>query len=643
MFSKVSVIFIVHSLFVFISSSGTRHSPEVETARLANLQEILKYLNESANPCDNFFHFACGNWKTYHPANESIFPTRRSDVILREFDNNLVKLLGNITTNDTEAERKVKYVYSSCLKMDADKQSVYMTRIKEIVDNIFKMPAMEGEKWLAESDFDWLKTVADIFYKYAIGIMLYPRFDQVDRNLYLDYTSSADIHEECLEVFISHFFKSNNLSGEVVAKEINDFHQKLIDIPIESPETFEINRLSHQNFDLKKFVNISLGYLPSGLITYSRMYLNSLADLLKATPTKVTANYIYFLVFTEFYQSMPFNNDDQSTPCLEFVKTHFKSVISSMFYRSQNFKKAEEAIKEVGEHIRESLELILKSPQLSLYTDKDRKNALAKLRSMKILVANFNETDLNAYYEQLHVNKNDFLTNIQSVLAFSSNKKRNYLNETTLQLADALDFFTPLYLTTSNLIVIPVSTLAAEPYYSIFHPHALQMSRIGVVLAHEIFHGFCGGGNKYNEVGELVNYFDAHTKWKLKERHQCFYEQYSRYTPQQEEQSENLADNGGLLLAFASYYSYPDDEKHTLEILPNLNYTNEQLFFIHYAQMFCCDKCELPQMKSMESDDHAPPEFRALIPLTNIPRFSDAFKCPSGSAMNPTNKCYIFP
>uniref|UniRef100_A0A6P7G7X5 Neprilysin-2-like n=1 Tax=Diabrotica virgifera virgifera TaxID=50390 RepID=A0A6P7G7X5_DIAVI len=105
---------------------------------------------------------------------------------------------------------------------------------------------------------------------------------------------------------------------------------------------------------------------------------------------------------------------------------------------------------------------------------------------------------------------------------------------------------------------------------------------------------------------------------------------------------ENIADNGGLNEAIGAYKKYV--AKHGEEPkLPGFeNYTSFQLFFIAYANIWCQTASIEDLTTAIEYDEHCPNAIRVLGSLQNSPDFAKAFHCPTGSPMNPKNKCKIW-
>lgn len=110
---------------------------------------------------------------------------------------------------------------------------------------------------------------------------------------------------------------------------------------------------------------------------------------------------------------------------------------------------------------------------------------------------------------------------------------------------------------------------------------------------------------------------------------------------------ENIADNGGLKEA---YYAYESWLKRNGEepILPGFAsktgeyYTSKQMFWISYANSLCTKYHPSALRNSILTDTHSPLNFQVIGPITNMPEFSEDFKCPLGSYMNPVKKCTLW-
>lgn len=105
--------------------------------------------------------------------------------------------------------------------------------------------------------------------------------------------------------------------------------------------------------------------------------------------------------------------------------------------------------------------------------------------------------------------------------------------------------------------------------------------------------------------------------------------------------AENIADNGGTEIAYGAYQKYVE-MNGAESILPGLNFSANQLFWISSARFLC--SVARPEFERFyaQINSHIPNEYRVVGALSNSERFSHDFSCKSGSAMNPSTKCKIW-
>ncbi|GBL55466.1 Endothelin-converting enzyme 2 [Araneus ventricosus] len=104
---------------------------------------------------------------------------------------------------------------------------------------------------------------------------------------------------------------------------------------------------------------------------------------------------------------------------------------------------------------------------------------------------------------------------------------------------------------------------------------------------------------------------------------------------------ENIADNGGLKAAFHAYQDWV--KQHPKELpLPAVPLSNNQLFFIGFAQVWCSTSTPEAMHLQVLNDPHSPAKYRVMGTLSNSVDFAREFKCPAKSAMNPATKCEVW-
>lgn len=110
-------------------------------------------------------------------------------------------------------------------------------------------------------------------------------------------------------------------------------------------------------------------------------------------------------------------------------------------------------------------------------------------------------------------------------------------------------------------------------------------------------------------------------------------------------QGENIADNGGIKQAYKAYKKWlagRGEEEEQGEVLPGLECTSGQLFFLNFAQIWCGAMRPEATKNKLKTAVHSPGRYRVIGTLSNSEDFANEFNCPKGSGMNPINKCTVW-
>ncbi|KAJ7354732.1 hypothetical protein OS493_030508 [Desmophyllum pertusum] len=155
---------------------------------------------------------------------------------------------------------------------------------------------------------------------------------------------------------------------------------------------------------------------------------------------------------------------------------------------------------------------------------------------------------------------------------------------------------------------------------------------IGMVIGHEITHGFDSSGKYFDKDGNLNNWWSVTSSDGFRTRASCLAKQYSDFEVYGKKINgnktinENIADNGGIQLAFNAYKTLVEKEG-TEGALPGLGLTEEQLFFIGFARPWCSIFKKKAALLQLETDDHTFPKYRIIGTLRNYDKFAKAFNC----------------
>ena len=191
----------------------------------------------------------------------------------------------------------------------------------------------------------------------------------------------------------------------------------------------------------------------------------------------------------------------------------------------------------------------------------------------------------------------------------------------------------------NNQIVLPYTNWVA-PYYDIHGSDAANLGSIAY-MAHEITHGFDSDGSQFDADGNVNGWWTPAEREKFENLNQCYVNQANNYKVKQGwnlkgEQiiDENIADQGGLKLAYKAYLKLKDQKESVLG-----SWTPDQQFFIAYAQSWCLKETDQSVFTQINSDVHAPVEFRVNGVVMNMPQFAKAFNCSATAKLNPVDRC----
>jgi predicted metalloendopeptidase len=187
-----------------------------------------------------------------------------------------------------------------------------------------------------------------------------------------------------------------------------------------------------------------------------------------------------------------------------------------------------------------------------------------------------------------------------------------------------------------NEIVFPAGILRA-PFFDLQADDASNYGAIGVVIGHEMSHGFDDSGSQYDAQGNLRNWWSTDDRASYEARTGLMVQQYDGYEPLPGQHvngkltlGENIGDLGGVRIAFAAFQralaakGRPDPIDH---------FTAEQRFFIAHAQVWRSVMRDESLLVRLLTDPHSPPRYRVNGPLSNMTEFHEAFGCSADTGM----------
>ncbi len=188
-----------------------------------------------------------------------------------------------------------------------------------------------------------------------------------------------------------------------------------------------------------------------------------------------------------------------------------------------------------------------------------------------------------------------------------------------------------------NTISIPAAMLA-PPLFDRDADAAVNFGAMGALIGHELTHGFDSFGRRYDQRGNLRDWWTAADASNFTARVQCLSEQYSQYVAVDDVKlngdltaGENTADAVGLRLALMAARATRSGLQRADAKADN--FTPEQRFFLSYGLSWCRNETPASLRDTASNDFHATPKFRVNGVVANMPEFHKAFSCRKGQAM----------
>ena len=198
-----------------------------------------------------------------------------------------------------------------------------------------------------------------------------------------------------------------------------------------------------------------------------------------------------------------------------------------------------------------------------------------------------------------------------------------------------------------NEMVFPAGILQ-PPFYSRDLSAAVNFGAIGMVMGHELTHGFDDEGRQFDGAGNLRDWWSKDVGKAFTDRADCVAKQYEGYEVLDGRRingrltlGENIADIGGLKFAYQAYRAAQPAEG-TAPAEKVAGFSSDQQFFLAFAQGWCTSRRDELALRRLIDDPHSPPRFRVNGPLADTPEFQAAFQCKAGSKMAPANRCAVW-
>ncbi len=284
---------------------------------------------------------------------------------------------------------------------------------------------------------------------------------------------------------------------------------------------------------------------------------------------------------------------------------------------------------------------------LSWMSDETKKQAKVKLDAIRNKIG---YPDVWRDYSSVIITPDDLIGNISHANTFESRRDIAKIDkpldrkEWGMTPPTVNAYYSPSY----NEIVFPAGILQ-PPFFDKSMDDAVNFGGIGLVIGHELTHGFDDQGRKYDPEGNLHDWWTAEDGKEFDQRVSCVADEYSNFVAVDDKKlngrltlGENTADNGGARIALMALEHMIAADKTGKEGRKIDGYTPEQRFFLGFGRVWCEKRRDEVARVRVLTDPHSPGKYRVNGVVQNMPEFQKAWGCKSGQPMVAENACHVW-
>ncbi len=672
----------------FLLSCGPK--APLAPAKPASLTELPDYakavwtdIDPTADPCVDFYQFACGGWtaRTELPADKPRWTRSFSEITDRneEWVKALLEEAAETPDQGDADWARLGNMYKACMDVDAiDAAGIaplepFFSSIQGVTD-LASLSSVTGELHKVGVDIFFGGYVEGDFADPGLQILHMGQsgLSMPDRDYYLESNERNDGLQRDLVAHIAFNLKTAGLASEDAeaearAQKIMDFEKALAEVhqPREAlrDPTKIYNRVDRDlksvspELDWDAWLSALDGDHIQHISVDSKETFGKVSALMAATDLAVLKDYMLWATIRDNAHNLPtayadagfeffgkkVTGQEEQSPrwkrCGRTVGGALGEAIGrkyvDKFFAGESRDVALQLIGGIQDAFEEGLD------DLTWMDDETRQRAIEKKNA---LVNKIGYPDEWKDYSKLEITPDNHAANMLNVTLFEHAEIIARASNPT----DRSRWLMPPHMVNAyyhpllNEMAFPAGILQ-PPFFDATRPSAMNFGGIGMVMGHELTHGFDDEGSQFDPEGKVRDWWAAEARTRFEERTGCVADFYSKYEVAdglhvngELTNGENIADIGGARVAFRAF----QESAGSGDSIPGL--TPEQLFFVSFAQGWCSlAKDEYLQMQ-VKSDPHSPARFRVLGPVSQLPEFHEAFHCAEGTPMRPAQQCEVW-
>jgi len=632
-------------------------------------------MDKSVKPGDNFYEYVNGGWIKSHPIPPEYSQYGAFTVLYENNQKQLKSLVDEISkkkdAKNGSVEQKIRDFYNSGM----DTSRIDKLGVKAIAPQMKAINELTSLKEVEKEIANMHKSgVHPVFYFFAgadeknssmeIANLYQGGLGLPDVDYYLnDNAASKKLREE----YKQHIAKMFELKGdkadiaEKEAQQVLDLETKLAKVSFtrlerRSPEN-NYNKMSLADlqkiapgFNWKLYFS-QLGLSKPGDINVSQLrFFKGVSALMKDTPVEQWKNYLMWDLLND---AAPFLNKAFVEQNFDFygktmtgqekMRPRWKRVMRTTssgmgealgkLYVAKYFPpESKVRMLKLVANLRSSFADRIK--KLDWMSDTTKQKALEKLKAITVKIG---YPDKWKDYTALNIVPDSYFQNVMNASAFAFNRNLKKVGKPvdktewgmTPQTVNA--YYNP----SNNEIVFPAGILQ-PPFFNKDADDAVNYGAIGVVIGHEMTHGFDDQGRKYDKYGNMNNWWTKEDIKRFKAKTEKLGELYDHYTVLDSlhvngalTMGENIADLGGLNISYGAFQKALNGTHPK----PIDGLTADQRFFMAFAQVWRQNIRPKELAKRLKTDVHSPGEARVNIPPFNMDAFIKAFHIKVGDKL----------